>query len=200
MNNKIEIIFATSNWGKYNFLNMMLYTQDELILDRFVLEGYNLRETDNSKLNAQIKAIEISKILKGLILSSDDSLVFLNASSNSQPKANIYRKISPQKNTEEIIRHYIHIIKRSKNNSINAKLTSYYSIAKGGYLIKDFVYSYEMILRIPKYLNFEVDMPLSVLHYIEEKNKFYFELSFEEKFEFHKPFLNSFKLYISKIK
>lgn len=196
MRNNIEITYSTSNKGKYDFLKRIIHKMDNVKFNWLDSKMLNLNETNDSKLNARIKAIEVSKIRKSLILSSDDSLFFLGTEELIQPGANIYRNISPSRDINEIILHYSNILENCLNKSINAKLITYYALAKNGFIINEFMYSYDMILKMPKNLKHVEEMPLSIFHYIENRDMFYPELVQNEKNDFHKNLLHIFNLMV----
>jgi len=192
MKHSLEILYATSNFKKFEFLKTLLYKKTDIQINWMNSKSFKVNETNDAKRNAQIKSVEASKKINGLVLSSDDNLTFLNPELSHKSGALIYRNISTERNSALIIKHYIDLIKKSNNKTINTILTSYFAFSMNGNMINTFEYSYEMTLRIPEQAKLIDDMPLSMLHFLQEKNKFYFELSIDEQIEYHNPLLRIF--------
>lgn len=200
MSNYLNIFYSTSNIKKIEFIRMMMRDHESINIHGIDSQSFCIKETNDPKLNAQLKSVEISKLFKGLILSSDDCLTFLDEELSIHSGALIYRNISSTRNSKRITQYYIDLINTNESKSIKTKLTSHFCFSKAGIVLTTFEYSYYMILQVPEKIITNEDMPLSQLHFVAEKKKFYNQLSLREQLNFHKSFRRIFKYEVSKLK
>ncbi|WP_299512237.1 non-canonical purine NTP pyrophosphatase [uncultured Rummeliibacillus sp.] len=174
----MKLGLVTSNIGKYEEFKRTLKKIENLEL--ILIDNIsNSNEGSNIEKNAQTKALTGSMEVTYPVIATDEGLFLDFLPKSEQPGAYISRIIGPYATDEEIIEHYTNLIGENKTGT--GTIMTSYVIAFEDKIINKGLYVQECIFKTPASSARITGRPLASLHYSEEFNKFYSELSAKEK-------------------
>ena len=139
-----------------------------------ISEGKNINE------NARNKAIKGSMNISEPVIASDEAIYLDFLNEEQQPGACIKRIASENASDVELIKFYSNLIKQ-KNKKSSGRIISAYAVALQGQIINEFEYTQECTFKYPPSQIIINGRPLASLHYFKEYNKYYSELSENQK-------------------
>jgi 8-oxo-dGTP diphosphatase len=182
-----EIIYATTNTGKLNYMKKMI---KELDIKIYALSDYKESETINSIHesgktpieNAQIKAVYYYKYFKRPLFSCDSGLYIEGLPVEKQPGVNVRRVNGKKLNDEEMIEYYSSLISKLGGKVVAQYIKAIYCVIDKN---KIFSYSGESISK--KFILTDLPhkkrikgFPLDSLSMDINSNKYYFDLTENE--------------------
>lgn len=171
----------TKNSGKYYSMKELLsktpYIDKVLWLNNVetISEGNNIHE------NARNKAIKGSLNISEPVIASDEAIYLDFLNEEEQPGACIKRVVSENASDIELINFYSNLIKQKKQKESSGRIISAYAIALEGRIVNEFEYIQECTFKYPPSQTIISGRPLASLHYFKEYNKYYSELSEDQK-------------------
>lgn len=181
----MKLALVTSNIGKYKEFKRTVQQIEDLEL--ILLDNISTsNEGANIKKNAQTKSLNGSREVSFPVIATDEGLFLDFLPISEQPGAYIRRIIGPYATDDEIIEHYSKLIGENKTGT--GRIMTSYVIAFDHEIVNQGLYVQECVFKTPASNARIPGRPLASLHYSEEFNKFYSDLSAEEKQYMNKEF------------
>jgi hypothetical protein len=170
---------ATKNPGKFNTFCELL---DGLNLEIIFLNDLEtVIENDTVKENAILKAVSASNQVDIPVLSTDESMHLTFLEEEKQPNEKIKRIVNVDPTDEEMLKYYLDILNKQENKIGTGIIETYSVIAYKG-LVCDILYEKDScFFKYPGSTIRISGRPLASLDYYPKYNKYYTELSNEEK-------------------
>lgn len=181
----MKLGLVTSNVGKYEEFKRTVEKIENLEL--ILIDNIsNSNEGSDIEKNAQTKSLTGSREVTYPVIATDEGLFLDFLPKSEQPGAYIRRIIGPYATDEEIIEHYANLIGGDKIGT--GRIMTSYVIAFEDKIIDEGLYVQECVFKTPASSARITGRPLASLHYSEELNNFYSDLSAEEKQYMNKEF------------